>query len=124
VNKVLKWSNANLVVGDFKLTTMDAKKGDFIYFDPPFKPVSSTANFTSYTRSGFSMEEQKRLGSLFKELHRRGCKIVLSNSDTDEVQDIYGEKFIEIKQIPTLRAINCKGKGRTGHTELIITNLP
>lgn len=121
VNKVLRWSNAKLLVADFQEATSDAKKGDFIYFDPPYKPVSSTANFTSYTRSGFSIEEQERLGSWFKELDRRGCKIVLSNSDTDEVRDIYDG--YDIQTVQTLRAISCKGDGRRGHTELIINNL-
>jgi DNA adenine methylase len=120
VNKVLQWSNAKLLVGDFQETTNDAKKGDFVYFDPPYKPVSSTANFTSYTSSGFSIKEQERLGSWFKKLDERGCKIVLSNSDTEKIWNIYDG--FEIERIPTLRAINCKGNSRAGHTELIIHN--
>ena len=121
VSKVLRWSNAKLLVADYQKATKDAEKGDFIYFDPPYQPVSSTANFTSYTQSGFSMEEQERLGRWFRELDQRGCQILLSNSDTQKVRDIYDGYDIQTVQV--LRAISCKGDSRTGHTELIIHNL-
>lgn len=121
VSKVLRWSNAKLLVADYQKATKDAEKGDFIYFDPPYQPVSSTANFTSYTQSGFSREEQERLGRWFRELDQRGCQILLSNSDTQKVRDIYDGYDIQTVQV--LRAISCKGDGRTGHTELIIHNL-
>jgi len=89
VSKVLQWSSAELLVADFQESTNDAEKGDFIYFDPPYQPTSSTANFTSYTQSGFSKEEQERLGKWFRELDKRQCQILLSNSNTQEVHDIY-----------------------------------
>ena len=121
VSKVLQWSNAKLLAADYQESTKDAEKGDFIYFDPPYQPVSSTANFTSYTQSGFSKEEQERLGRWFSELDQRRCQILLSNSDTQEVRDIYDG--YDIQTVKALRAISCKGNSRTGHTELIIHNL-
>jgi len=121
VSKVLQWLNAELLAVDYQESTKDAKKGDFIYFDPPYQPVSSTANFTSYTQSGFPKEEQERLGRWFRELDQRGCQILLSNSDSQEVREIYNG--YKIHPVKALRAISCKGNSRTGHTELIIRNL-
>jgi DNA adenine methylase len=120
VNQVLRCSNAKILPADYQEATKDAKKGDFIYFDPPYQPVSVTANFTSYTHSGFSIEDQERLGKWFRELDKRECQIVLSNSDAKEVLEIY-EGF-EIHRVQALRAISCKGDQRKGHTELIICN--
>ncbi len=120
VSRVLDHTNAELLTADYQEATKDASKGDFIYFDPPYQPVSSTANFTSYTHSGFSLDEQKRLGAWFKELDKRGCTVILSNSDTREVRDIYSGYIIET--VPAMRTISCKGNKRKGHTELIIRN--
>ena len=120
VSSVLNWSKARLLVADFQEATCNASNKDFIYFDPPYQPISSTAKFTSYTHSGFPEEEQERLYRWFKELDRRGCQIVLSNSDTEVIRNTYKEYTIE--QVEALRAISCKGNRRTGHTELIITN--
>lgn len=120
VSDVLNYTGATLVTADYEVATKDASKGDFIYFDPPYQPVSSTANFTSYTHSGFSLDEQKRLGAWFKELGGRGCTVLLSNSDTREVRDIYSGYNIETTRV--VRAISCKGNKRRGYAELIIFN--
>jgi DNA adenine methylase len=120
VSQVLNWTNAKILPKDYQEATKDARKGDFIYFDPPYQPVSSTASFTSYTNSGFSFEEQKRLGNWFTELDKRGCQILLSNSDTKEIWDIY--EGYQIETVAAMRAISCKGDKRKGHTELIICN--
>jgi DNA adenine methylase len=120
VSSVLNWSKARLLAADFQEATCNASNRDFIYFDPPYQPISSTAKFTSYTHSGFPEEEQERLYRWFKELDRRGCQIVLSNSDTEVIRNMYEEYTIE--QVEAMRAISCKGNRRTGHTELIITN--
>jgi len=120
VSRILNRTNAKLLMADYQEATKDASKGDFIYFDPPYQPVSSTANFTSYTYSGFSLDEQKRLGAWFKELDGRGCTVLLSNSDTREVRHLYSGYNIETTS--ALRAISCKGNKRRGYTELIIFN--
>jgi DNA adenine methylase len=120
VSSVLCWSNAKLLATDFQKATKDAKNGDFIYFDPPYQPISSTANFTSYTETGFSGDEQERLAKLFRALHKRGCKVLLSNSDTPEIHTLYEGFNIEV--VSALRAISCKGNQRKGHTELIISS--
>jgi DNA adenine methylase len=124
VSSVLKWSQAQLLPLDYRKATESAKEGDFVYFDPPYQPSSSTANFTSYTKSGFSMAEQEELATLFKKLHEKGCYVLLSNSNTEDIISLYkniGIKELIIEVVPALRAINCKGNLRKGHTELIIT---
>jgi DNA adenine methylase len=119
ISTVLRWSNTKLVVADYREATKDAKKGDFIYFDPPYLPKSPTSSFTSYTAKGFSITNQKQLANWSIELSQRGCSVLLSNSDTPEIYEIY--KNHEIKLVQVSRAINCKGTGRKGHTELIIS---
>jgi DNA adenine methylase len=120
VSRILNLTNAKVLTADYQDATKDASNGDFIYFDPPYQPVSSTANFTSYTHTGFSLDEQKRLGVWFKELDRRGCTVLLSNSDTTEVRDIYSGYNLET--VPAVRVISCKGNKRKDHSELIICN--
>lgn len=121
ISKVLVWSNVKLTWLDYQIAIRGSGRGDFIYFDPPYHPTSSTANFTNYTGSGFSIEEQEQLGLLFRELDERGCQIVLSNSDTHKVRDIY--EGYDIQTVEVLRAISCRSNKRKGHTELIISNL-
>ena len=120
VSKVLRWSNAKLVATDYKKATIEAGEGDFVYFDPPYQPISLTANFTSYTHEGFSTEDQERLGDWFRELDKRGCWLLLSNSNTKEIRKIYNK--YRIHEVKALRAISCIGDRRKGHTELIISN--
>lgn len=119
-SRVLEVSNAKLLATDYQEATRNASSGTFIYFDPPYQPVSPTASFTNYTSAGFSLEEQKRLGNWFRELDERGCQVLLSNSDTKEARDIY--EGYQIETVAAIRAINCKGEKRKGHTELIIRN--
>jgi len=120
ISQVLRWTNARLLSIDYQKATSEAGEGDFVYFDPPYQPVSSTASFTGYTDSGFSYAEQERLGKWFRQLDSQGCYVLLSNSDTREVLDIYDGYSIE--RVPALRAISCRGSGRKGHTELVISN--
>jgi DNA adenine methylase len=98
----------------------NVKKNDFIYLDPPYHPIDETANFTEYTNTGFDSLEQNRLANLFKDLDHRGCKIILSNSDTNLVRDLY--KKFKIFEVDVLRSINSKPNRRSGYNELIIRN--
>ncbi len=119
VSAALCWSNAKILSQDFQDATKNAKKGDFVYFDPPYNPKSVTASFTSYTEGGFGKEDQERLNQWSTELSNRGCDVLLSNSDTPEIHALYKDYHIE--PVSAMRAINCKGNGRRGHTELIIS---
>ncbi len=108
---------------DFKEVLKKAKSGDFIYFDPPYYPVSKTASFTSYTAEGFLDKEQTELRDTFLELHKRGCFIMLSNSDTPFINKIYsGFDGLRINKVEAGRAINSNGTGRGKVTEVLVTN--
>ena len=108
---------------DYKEVLKKAKKGDFIYFDPPYYPVSKTASFTSYTAESFLDKEQLELRDTFLELNRRGCYVMLSNSDTPFINNIYSDfKGVRINKVEAGRAINSKGSGRGRITEVLITN--
>jgi len=106
-------------------TVLDyAKEGDLVYFDPPYVPVSQTANFTSYQANGFSINDQRRLRDVCIELTKRNVYTVLSNSDTETVRDLFSSYTFEINEVLANRAINCNGNRRGKMTELIVTNYP
>jgi|SRR3989338_5947587 len=121
VAKALK--NIEIKRQDYKEVLKNAKKGDFVYFDPPYYPVSKTASFTSYTSEVFLDKEQTELRDTFAELYKRGCFIMLSNSDTSFISKIYSEiKDTRITKVQAGRAINSKGDGRGKITEVLVTN--
>ena len=103
---------------DFEESVKEAKKGDFIYFDPPYD--SDTETFNSYTEDGFGKEEQKRLADVFKDLDRRGCYVMLSNHNTKLVNELYKDYNIHV--IEAKRNINSNGKKRGKVEEVIVTN--
>ena len=108
---------------DYKEVLKKAKKGDYIYFDPPYYPVSKTASFTSYTSESFLDKEKIELRDVFVELHNRGCFVMLSNSDTPFINKIYsGINGVRITKVYAGRAINSKGSGRGKITEVLVTN--
>lgn len=108
---------------DYKNVLKTARGGDFIYFDPPYYPISTTSSFTSYTAEGFLEKEQAELRDTFVKLHERGCFVMLSNSDTPFINKLYsGLNGITINKITAGRAINSKGTGRGKITEVLITN--
>ena len=108
---------------DYKNVLETAQNGDFIYFDPPYYPISATSSFTSYTTEGFLEREQTELRDTFITLHERGCFVMLSNSDTPFINKLYsGLNGITINKITAGRAINSKGTGRGKITEVLITN--
>ena len=115
----LNSGNIEIREGDFETACADAKAGDFVYFDSPYIPVSKTANFTDYTKDGFSYEDHCRLAELSKRLNDAGVKIMLSNNDVDLVYELYDG--FKIKGVDVKRAINRDASKRTGK-EVIITN--
>ena len=123
MSMVLRQSGSYLGVSDYKKILVEkADKGDFIYLDPPFYPISNTANFTSYTNNGFTFEDQKELAIIFKELTKRRCKVLLSNSNTDEIRRLYSD-FSHLTEAAIVnRSINSIGSKRIGHNELLIRN--
>ncbi len=98
----------------------NAKKGDFIYFDPPYAPMNTTSSFTTYQAGGFTTEDQIKLRDNFKKMSDRGCKVMLSNSDTELINDLYKE-FI-IHKVYAARSINATGSKRGKISEVLVTN--
>ncbi|MGO5095835.1 DNA adenine methylase [Agathobaculum sp. LCP25S3_E8] len=105
--------------GDFEAACADVQPGDFIYFDSPYVPVSETANFTDYTKDGFTLEDHKRLATLYKRLSEQGVKVMLSNNNVPLVHELYSG--FTIKEVNVRRAINRDASKRSGK-EVIITN--
>ena len=99
-----------------------AGKGDFVYFDPPYYPVSKTANFTSYTAGAFREEDQLRLRDIFEKLDRRGCLLMLSNSDTSFIRKAYKTYRKTTFKVSARRAINSSAKKRGPISELVVLN--
>ncbi len=111
---------ADLRCAPFDALLENAKPGDFVYFDPPYEPVSETASFTSYARDGFSQDDQTRLRDVYKALDRRGCKLMLSNSDVPFIRKLYRDFNVETVAAP--RAINCDASKRGKVSEVVVRN--
>ncbi len=105
---------------DYARVLADVEKGTFVYLDPPYDPVSGTANFTSYAKGGFDRQEQIRLRQCCDELNRRGIKFMLSNSATDFIIDQYVAYNITI--VKAKRAINSDGTKRGQVDEVVVRN--
>lgn len=114
-------TNVSLQNESFNIVLENTRPGDFVYFDPPYVPLSVTANFTSYHRDGFGYDEQVRLRNVACELDQRGVHVMLSNSATEVVRDLYGSHF-NIEQVLARRAINSDPNKRGKLSEFLITN--
>jgi DNA adenine methylase len=111
---------AEIRCGDFEEILADAGAGDFAYLDPPYVPLTATARFTSYTSGSFGEGDQRRLAETIHALTDRGCRILLSNSDTPFVRELYASYDIQIVLAP--RSINSDAAGRNRIPELAILN--
>jgi len=118
ISSYLNYNDVEILCVDFEEAVKTAKKGDFIYFDPPYD--SDTSTFTSYTEDGFGKDEQKRLSEVFKDLDKRGCYVMLSNHNTTLINELYKDYNIHV--IEAKRNINSNGKKRGKVEEVIITN--
>jgi DNA adenine methylase len=112
--------NAELHARDFRDLFAVARKGDFIYLDPPYQPISKTAKFTSYTSGSFGENDQRDLAALYAKLDRRGCLLMLSNSDTPLVRELYADFCIH--QVSARRMINSDGEKRGPVSEVVVLN--
>ncbi|MEB3195864.1 MAG: DNA adenine methylase [Candidatus Sericytochromatia bacterium] len=104
----------------YEQVLLRARRGDFIYFDPPYHPVSSTANFTGYTAGAFDARDQRQLAEVFRTLSLRGCKVMLSNSDTPYIQELYRDYLVEIVAAP--RLVNRDASKRGPVNEVLVRN--
>ena len=122
VSKSLK--SIKIVKSDFKKALKNVKKGDFIYFDPPYYPLNRTANFVGYTASGFLEKEQRDLRDIYFKLHRKGCFVMLSNSNTDFIKKLYSglDKRVKIHKVKANRMINSDATKRGKIKEVLVIN--
>jgi len=125
VNELLQ--KAEIICGDFEQCTSDVDAESFVYFDPPYRPISATASFTSYSKDAFDDQEQKRLRKVYGDLDKKGAFVMLSNSDPknnnpddDFFDDLYREYHIE--RLSATRLINCNAERRGSITEILVMN--
>ncbi len=111
--------NAELLVADFEVVVHQAKAGDFVYFDPPYVPLSATSLFTSYTAQGFGAPDQIRLRDTARALKKGGIRVLLSNSSAPLVRDLYKRGF-RMNEVSAKRGINSDVTSRGAVIELVI----
>jgi len=130
VAAALTETHAEIVDAPFETILERAHPGDFIYFDPPYAPLSRTSLFTSYTADGFSLVDQRRLRDVVVELARRGCRVLLSNSTAPEIAGLYegdpraAAVGLTAHRVPARRAINSNAAARGEVLEYLISNVP
>lgn len=112
--------NTCLEARNFQTTSDLALPGDFIYFDPPYDPVSKTSSFTGYTAKNFQDDDQRKLAAVFAQLTEKGCFCMLSNSHTPLILQLY-RKF-RIETVQASRAINSDASGRGSIKEVVVLN--
>jgi DNA adenine methylase len=111
---------ANILCGDFQNIKNLIKKGDFIYFDPPYEPISTTSNFVSYTETGFNFEMQTKVKELCDYINSIGAYFLVSNSDSNDIKQLF--KDYTIKTVQATRSINSDSTNRGFVNELLIKN--
>ena len=112
--------NVIILEGDFEPACEQAKPGDFIFFDSPYAPLNPSS-FESYTKEGFDIESHKRLATLFDKMTKKGCSCMLTNHNTEFINELYSEKGYRIDVVSVKRMINSDASKRVGE-EVIICN--
>lgn len=118
--EILQRRGVKILHADYGKATEKCRAGDVVYFDPPYLPLTKTANFVDYTKKSFDLDDHVALAAEFERLHRLGCAVVLSNSETRRIRELYRDYAIKVARVE--RLINCDASGRTGQSELVITN--
>lgn len=130
VSAVLARPHVRVRRAAFAAVLDEARAGDFAYFDPPYAPLSKTANFRGYTGRGFTEADQQRLQQVLIELSRRGVHVLLSNSTAPSVAKLYegnteaGAAGLRAWQVPARRAVNSNAQRRGTVAELVVSNIP
>ena len=120
-SELLRSRDIRITCGDFEAVRGLAEGGDFVYLDPPYKPVSRTASFTSYTGGSFGEADLDRLVNLCHDLDSRGCRVLFSNSDLPEIAARFDGSW-KVMRVGVSRSINSDSERRSGHSELLIKN--
>ena len=114
--------DVELAVEDFADSCKKAKRGDFVYFDPPYVPVSKTSSFAAYHSVAFTLAEHQRLAKTFAQLTKRGVATLLSNSDTPDTRELYAA--FDTRTVQAKRAINSNGARRGAISEILVHGQP
>ncbi len=120
IRRFFSASKFEILNGDFQDAVKNAKKGDFVYFDPPYDTWEDKDSFTSYAKNHFGKEEQKRLADVYKGLSEKGVFVMLSNHNTEYIRELFKDFHIHV--VEAKRMINSKASGRGNVEEVIITN--
>ena len=120
LNTYLNKANITIKCGDYREALKGIRKGAFVYFDPPYMPISSSASFTGYTAGGFGEEEQIALKEQCDMLNAKGIKFLLSNSSCEFIEDLYKDYIID--HVDAKRAINVKPEKRGEIQEVLVRN--
>jgi len=120
ISDYLNENDIQILNTNFEEAVSNAKKGDFVYFDPPYIPLNETSSFTSYTHEGFTYEEQLRLRNVFEQLNRKGIYVMLSNSSSPLALDLYQDYNIHF--VDAVRTNGAKTESRKKIKEIIVTN--
>ena len=122
-----KLQNVNIICGDYKSSADFIDQNTFVYFDPPYRPLSSTANFTSYSENAFDDNNQIELARFINKVHTMGAKVLVSNSDPkneNQLDDFFDSLYAgyNIRRVNAVRMINCRSERRGEIKELLISN--
>ena len=120
MSKYFNSNNVKIMSGDYRNALKNLKKGSFVYFDPPYMPVSSSAYFTGYTENGFDKQQQIELKKECDKLTSKGIKFLLSNSDHPFIRELYRD--YEIITVRAKRSINSNGNKRGEINEVLVRN--
>lgn len=120
VSTYLQENEVKILHEDFKEVVGNAQAGDFVYFDPPYHPISKSSNFTGYVQGGFDQFDQLRLKECCDDLNARGVNFLLSNSSAPFISEIYKDYCIE--KVKAIRAVNSNAKKRGEIEEVLIRN--
>ncbi len=112
--------DVTLLNADFSVAVENAQEGNFVYFDPPYVPLTKTSSFTSYTKGEFTSEQQIKLAHVVHQLADRGVQVMLSNSSSDFIRDLYKDLYVH--EVKASRAINSKADLRGKISELVVTS--
>lgn len=122
ISAYLNQAQVDIFNGDFEQAVSKAQKGSFIYFDPPYYPLSNTSSFTGYSMNSFAEKEQKRLKEVCDELTKRNCQVLASNSAAPFIKFLYDDPNYEVVEVKATRAINAVASKRGRINELLIYN--
>ncbi|HCK5977931.1 TPA: Dam family site-specific DNA-(adenine-N6)-methyltransferase [Salmonella enterica] len=103
---------SEFVCGDFAAVIEAAGEGDVIFCDQPYEPLPNTEGFTNYSGHDFKFEEQKRLVSLLTDAHRRGAKVLITNSGAPNIRELYHDSGFRVEPLFARRSVSCKGDTR------------